>query len=358
MVHRLRASTSSATSDPRLRSSRRARTRSATHHPALSSDILSGTLAIARAVAPKDPQLAEVLEAECARLQNPGAGTRARERALLEAAHSRSQFSLIPSGLFDQNVTTFADAEGALQVWAYDDDIVTLDDHEPNPWTDSVDMEKQLTALLASPQRHRVGAIRLPLFEGSARAAAFLAGHRAASLVSHLDVRNQSKTVLVPVASAFPKLRGLSCGKNEVATLLAEGAPELESLVVRSMRGLSAEVLDAAACLPKLRHLGLRSPLPRGEELAVLSAHPVMNQLTSLKLFDVNGADRFPFGALVERHEAFAYLTRLDLPGHLVPEDVRARVRKVLPEAGFVTWARRETMALDFETTGWGAAAR
>ena len=83
-----------------------------------------------------------------------------------------------------------------------------------------------------------------------------------------------------------------------------------------------------------------------------------VNATVSLDLSSTNDGPTFPFEALTRLHTSFEHLVRIELPGHLVPEATYERVAAVLPDAELVTHDRRETMALDFETIGWGASAR
>jgi hypothetical protein len=174
--------------------------------------------------------------------------------------------------------------------------------------------------------------------------------------VSHIELRTQRKgEVHVPIAEAFPALRGLGCSARELPTLLSHGAPELRSLVLHG-DVWEPRVLDLCARAPKLRHLGLHAAT-RPEDLARLAAHPVMDRITSLEIFSTNDAARFPFDVLRSKRDAFAYLSRIWLAGHLVAPKVVAGLHD-WPEVELVTWDRRETIALDFHTIGWGAAAR
>lgn len=72
----------------------------------------------------------------------------------------------------------------------------------------------------------------------------------------------------------------------------------------------------------------------------------------------MNHAREFPFEALLEHREVFGTLSRLGLPGHVVGTEMRARVRAAIPGADFVSFDRREMIAIDFATTGFAAGAR
>ena len=312
--------------------------------------------AAARAVAETAPDLSAVLLAECARLRHDNEDTRARERDALQRARGSPQLTFIQKRVFVDNLTILHDDDRAY-VWLYEDDIVSLADdpaHHADPWAHNVEAENQLRRLWRGPDAGLVGSIRVCLFEGTDRMARVTRDLGAAELVTHLDLRVQKDgAVIEPVASSFPELRGLSCRAANVAALLAEGAPELRSLVVYLDH--SPDVLDLALRAPKLRHLGLLHAAWSAADVAHLASHAIMNRVTSLDLFDVNHARTFPFAEVRARHE-FAYLTRLYLPSHLVRPEVKATLDA--PSVTFVTWDRRETIALDFEATGWGADAR
>jgi hypothetical protein len=319
--------------------------------------------AVARALAAHDPVLAELLLAQHQRLLEDTPENRARVRQLLLSARpggprSRPQFSIVSEHLFGQNLTLLEDEDGAY-AWLYDDDLVGLADGEPqgDPWAHNAAAAKRIRELFGSWRASLVRSLRLCLFGGTQGMAQVLREVGAAPLVSHLELRTQkTDETPVPIGAAFPSLRGLSCRADEVARLLSRGAPELRALIVRG--GVwEPHVVDLAARLPKLGHLGLFHATTKEANLARLASHPVMDRITSLEIFSTNHASQFPFDALLERRDAFAYLQHIYLAAHLVPEDVRRRFED-WPEVELVTWDRRETMALDFQTTGWGAAAR
>ncbi len=328
----------------------------------MSHDDYRAPEAVARAVRRNDPQLADLLVAECARLREGTAESRLAETELLAAAapHApryRGQFELLSSGLFDQNVTVIEDGDRA-HAWVYDDDLVSLDMGRParsaeELWVHNVAAIESLSRAVS----RRVRSIRLCFFEGTARMARALAEHDALDRVTHLDLRLEGKELPAPVARTFPALRGLTCRPSELTALLRDGAPELRSLVVW-VDGWNAQVLDAAQRLPKLEHLGLIGGRPRPDDLGTLAAHPITRRLASLDVSATNDAQSFPFDALAKLYRAFEHLRRIDLPGHLVPRETYERVAALLPAAGLVAYDRRETMALDFETIGWGASAR
>ncbi len=318
--------------------------------------------AVARALASLDPQLAELLSAQCARLRDENSPTRVREKALLDLAaprkpRVRGQFAIDSHHLFSKNLTRLDDGERSY-VWVYDDDAVSLDNGLPgDPWGRNVEAGIALRELFRSAVAARVTSIRLCLFGGVTSMAKTLDAVGASELVTHLELRTQNeRATLPPVSAAFPSLVGLACDADEVPALLARGAPALRALAVRGKR-FRTTTLDLALRAPRLRHLALHHAPTTGAAIEELAMHPILDRLTSLEIFATNHARSFPFTSVLERREAFAYLRRFYLAGHLVADDVVKRFDD-WPEVELVTWDRRETMAWDFEMFGWGAAAR
>jgi len=326
-------------------------------------DVQRAAALVARALFQTDAQLAELLSAEVACLDADTPENRAVVRKLLAQAEprmsrARGQFAIVGS-LFENNLTLVLDEEGA-EAFVYDDDIVSLDDRDAppgDPWARNVAAARAVRELFTSWRAQLVRSVRLCLFGGTRDMAQLLSELGAASRVSHLALRTQREgEPHVAIATAFPELRGLSCRVKELAQLLAEGAPALRSLVVCG-DAWDPHVMEMAMHVPRLSHLGLFYTPTQPADLARLGEHPLMNRITSLEIFSTNDARGFPFDALLEKRDAFRYLRRIYLAGHIVMPDTRARFAD-WPEVEFVTWDRRETMAHDFWTTGWGADAR
>jgi hypothetical protein len=320
--------------------------------------------AVARQILAEDPQLAELLAAQCRRLRDDSAEHRARERELvaLSGPHQpryRSQFWLPSAGVFRDRLTRVDDDDRSY-VWLHDDDIVSLTDAHPygnDPWAHNTDAARCLVELWATWHAQLVSSIRMCLFGGTEAIAATVRELDAADRVTHLELRTQDEEARhAAVGAAFPALRGLACGADEAATLLAEGAAELRALVVKGPR-VAPSVLDLAARAPKLRHLGLFHAPTTEPELEALARHAVLDRLTSIELFSLNDATRFPFDALLARRGAFEHLRRVHVTGHLVPLDVKRRFED-WPEVEFISHDRRETIAFDFESLGGAAGVR
>lgn len=292
------------------------------------------SLAVARAVRSHDAQLADLLEAQ-------GSGDVVRAKALLAEAEPqqrryRGQFTLIGSRIFGDYVTVLEDF-----LWVYDDDIVGLIDggvapaKAPDPWAyNTLAVER-----FAEMWPQEVFSIRLCLFEGIERTAAMLRERDAIDRVTHLELRRQNEKK--PTTIELPSLFGLACMPEDLPVLLA-GAPFVESLVVYANGAWpSVDVPDT------VRHLGIYSATPTAQQLETLVRdHP---KLESLEFFYVNESNKFPFDAL-----SCAKHLEIALAGHLVRDDVRVR----FPEVTFVSYDRRERMAHDFATIGFGAGAR
>lgn len=316
--------------------------------------------AVARAAMPIDPQLGELLAAECARLREDTVENRERERTLLAQAapgglRRRGQFTLIGSGLFEENVTVLEGADGDLHAWVYEDDIVSLDalPGEANPWVRNTAAYEGLERALD----RRVVSLRLCVFEGTARMAKALADRGAQSRVTHLDVRTQTANRSDAIATVFPHLRGLSCPYWELDALLEERAPSLLSLDVY-FDGWQPQVLERALSAPSLRHLRLLQGGPNVDELESLAKHPRLRDLSGLDLSGVHHGSPFPFERLLELQASFAHLEHLGLPWEVLPASTVAHLREALPQAVLVSYDRREVMALDFEVSGWAAGSR
>lgn len=323
-------------------------------------DDVRAAVAVARAAMAVDPQLAELLAAQCTRLREDTAENRERVRALLEQAapgglRSRGQFTLIGSALFERNVTVLEGAEGDAHAWVYEDDIVSLDAQpgEANAWVRNTAAYEDLARALDP----RVVSLRLCLFEGTSRMAEALARRGAETRVTHLDVRTQTANRSDAVAKVFPRLRGLSCPYWELDALLEEPAPSLLSLDVY-FDGWQPQVLDRALAAPNLRHLRLLQGGPSADELQSLAEHPCLHALSGLDLSGVHHGDPFPFERLLQLRDSFAHLEHLGLPWQVLPEATAAHLAEALPQAVLVSYDRRETMALDFEGSGWAAGAR
>jgi hypothetical protein len=258
-----------------------------------------------------------------------------------------------PVGLGDvwmENLTVLS-RDGRSWAWVRDDDLVTLTDgglfnpkKHRDPWEANVAAEAALRRLPPC-------AIRLCLFEGVSRVAKAAAEIGIADSLTHLDLQLQREGQRQPpVAESFPLLRGLRSVPSACADLLAEGAPFLRSLVVNGKASV-AEVLALTEGLPTLRHLGLWRSIATENELDVLLGHPTLARLTSLDLWDVNDAARFPFAALLARRDRIEHLRSLVLPAHTVPEATKQRFRD-WRAVTFVSFDRREVRALDLETIG------
>lgn len=336
--------------------------------PLADDDELASEL-VARAIAGRDRQAAELIAAQALRLRNDVEATRAAEAELVAASEHhkpwyRPQFYL--GALFWENVTVLRGGRRD-HVWVYDDDIVTLTDCGPeltphertelnrDPWRGNDRAAVALARLLKGGEARRIGSLRLLLFEGTRRLAPALADLGAAHLVSHLVLWTQREGPESPVAASFPKLRGLAATPEQLPELLRGGAPELRSLVVYG-RARLAQTLELAAQLPALRHLGIWNDVLTAGELERVAASPAMDSLLSLELFTVHGATEFPFDAALAL-EPFQYLRHLGLPGHLVGPEVRSRFAG-RPEVTFVSHDRRERIAFDFETIGWAENTR
>jgi hypothetical protein len=201
-----------------------------------------------------------------------------------------------------------------------------------------------------------VHSLRLLLFEGVERTAEALTRLQGTHVVTHLALRLQQQNRQPQIDRPFPKLLGLSCSDAEVHELLVEGASELRSLVVRGSAPL-APLLTRATGLSRLRHFGLWQRSFTPEEVQSIACCPVMDHLTSLELFDVNASHVFPFESILERREAFAYLSHFGLPGHCVaPETIAAF--SDWSDVTFVSHDRRERFAFDLWTTGWSEILR
>jgi hypothetical protein len=316
--------------------------------------------AIARLL--RDGEFAALLEAQCLRLREDSAETRARETALLQASEwrdgkGRAQFSLIGAGLFEDYVIRVDDGDRCY-LWVYEEDGTDAPEPGEEPYTAARD---RLIAAWRDERTQRARSIRLCLFSGTKRMAETLATLGAAARVTHVELRtNEPDAEHAPIARSFPALRGLTCAEGELAPLLAEGAPRLRSLVVTHPWNQPHVAIEARlphVVLPDLRHFGLfHGPFSAGD-LAVIAEHPMFGSLASLELFSLNHATRFPFDALLERRDAWAHLRRVHITGHLVPDDLKRRFA-AWPEIEFVGYDRREVIAFDFETRGWAAGAR
>jgi hypothetical protein len=317
--------------------------------------------AVAAALASSDPHMSELISAEIARLREDSAENRARESALLHASaphQTRYRAQFAETKVFAQNLTTIVDQE-MIAASLYDDDLVSLVDGTGNkrdPWSQNTDATAALKKLLSGADRPRVRSIRLLLFEGTERVGQMLQQVHASELVTHLDLRRMREGDDLPVAGRFPNLRGLACHSKNVDVLLRDGAPELRSLVVRSCSDLP-HLLELGGRLPKLRHLGIWNAPTQFDDVSRLVAHPLMNQLTSVEFHAINHTKEFPFKALLAQKEQLQYLDRLAVASHIVPPNVVERFAD-WSNLVWVSWDRREQMAFDFETIGWGANAR
>lgn len=323
--------------------------------------------ALARTVARKDPQAADVIAAQANRWRGDTVDTRAVEADLLlrsgpHQPDNRTHFSF--QDLFEENLTVLHGGLGD-HLFVYDHDLTTLYDGRPAgtpapvnreaAWDGNESVAAALGRLLAGSERRRLRSIRLHLFEGTRRVAPVIAAHDAAALVSHLMLWTERDGPQTPVARLFPRLIGLSADPAWLPELLADGAPFLRSLVVYG-RQWWARTLDLAAGLPHLVHLGLWAEDTEAEDVLRMARSPLLLRLRSLEFFGSNYTDRFPFGTVLAQ-DAFRSLSRLGLPGHLVGGDVRARFED-WPEVDFVGYDRRSRIAFDLETTGWAEYTR
>ncbi len=311
--------------------------------------------ALSRLLSRTDPLMAALVAVQAARLASDSEPLQAREAELLRAAENRPGLSIRSGGEapFSRNLTVL---EQGAHTWAWiaDDDIFTLSGGAPgrreDPWAGNKRGEEALAELLglrlaAAPD------LRLFLFGGLSRLGRACAEAGLAQRVTHLALQTQDpRAEPLPLARCFPAVRGLRCSARELPALLAEGAPTLESLVVTAEAGWVEGVLDLALRAPALRHLGLWHAAPNAEQAERLVAHPLLPRLASLELFDVAHAARLPFEVL-----ARAPVPVLHLCHHQVPPE---RLAAAGPRARGVGWDRREAIARDFQSTGWGGGAR
>jgi hypothetical protein len=132
--------------------------------------------------------------------------------------------------------------------------------------------------------------------------------------------------------------------------------PGLRALVVRGEVQVPA-LLEALGRAPALRHLGVHFKAWRPDELGALLERGPLKTLSSLELHDVNRAADFPFDAFLAGQAAWRHLGFVGLPAHAVGNEVRSRFAG-FGAITFVGHDRRDALALDFETTGWGYTAR
>jgi hypothetical protein len=312
---------------------------------------LAPILAVTRSL--DDPLLAQLLRAQCERLRDESPSTREQERAAkrawLAAAPSRALRRHLSFGrLFGQHVTAFDDDDGRY-VWAYDSDLMSLDEGKVDPWVDNVEMEQEMRALWSNRGGTWVRSLRLILFEGIARAAALVAKLRAAERVTHVDLRCQSREPLGPVVRAFPALVGLRCKASDLPALLAEEAPTLCALSI-TMARWDTRVLELVLRAPAVRHLELGFSL-ESTHLFELMRHPMMGRLTSLGLSTPSP------GSLLDHLDELRPLRRIELSARRLTDRTRARLQAALPQAN-IDADEVDRMALDFATVGWCSGTR
>ncbi|MCC7540006.1 MAG: hypothetical protein IT379_27555 [Deltaproteobacteria bacterium] len=320
---------------------------------------------VADALAASDAQAAEILRAQAAWLRDGTGASRARATALVAAITDpknlpawRSQIWM--GGLFDHRLTLLPAGDG-LEAWLYDDDIATLgdladgDDIDEHPWARNTGAAEALDRLLASTDAKRVRALRLLSFEGTRRFAETLRARGALDRVTHVELRLQRECEETSLPRVFPALSGLCCAAADLRALLADESDSLRALVVCGELRSVQQLLRSAKKAPGLRHLGVHYARWDADRLATLLRSPTIRRLTSLELYDVNGAAEFPFEDLVASQSAWRHLRHLALPGHCVVRDPRLAE---LPNVTFVGHDRREVLALDLETRGWARNTR
>jgi len=304
--------------------------------------------ALARLMSLADPQVGSLLAAQAQRLRDDSEANRVAEAALLKTLEGRTP--LVLRGRFEApfagNLTVVEQGDRAY-AWLADDDLLALTGGGP---AGNVRAATALSEFWRTP-RPGLRSLRLYLYGGMAPLAKACAELGVADRVTHLALQTQDpRATPLPVARAFPKLRGMRCAARELPALLAEGAPELQALVVVLDAGWVDGVLDLARRAPALRHLGLWYAVPDARQARSLAAHPLVPGLASLEVFDVTRAAQVPVEMLSALPNGTLYLC-----GHQVAPGFVAQAG---PRVRWVGWDRRETMALDFETLGWGGGAR
>jgi hypothetical protein len=105
------------------------------------------------------------------------------------------------------------------------------------------------------------------------------------------------------------------------------------------------EILDGVARrTPALRQLAVRSRVWNRDEIELLAAHPLLQRLATLELFNVHHA--FDHEAFLRSRPRFEHLSGIVLGSHLLPQETVARFAD-WPAVKLASWDRRELRAYD-----------
>jgi len=308
--------------------------------------------AFARCVKPRDPAAAALVALEGRCLATPDAVTEDDERDALARSVGGYSFEEFRRNTFS------IEEDGWLDVWCYDDDLVTLGSRSPRlgALRHAEDALAELRALFARRSPSAVRSLHLLLFGPVQPFEQFFDELHARERVSHLVLRREHDEPLAELSGVFPALSGLEANGADLPALLGEGNATLESLVVRTSKLEPLPFLTPAS-LPSLRHLALREPAVPKRALEQLLASDIVDGLATLEISSTNHAVDFPFDVLLDGRERLSHLRRVVIGGHLVPAKARRRFAS-WRELTMVSHDRRELLALDLERTGWPFGSR